>query len=77
MVKAGTKTEYDDCIWLEELGQLVEAKLGENYAVAVAQSHYGDPTMDVAAAKLAETGVFLQSCVYRTSFSQASSSRGM
>ena len=55
VVKAGTKTEYDDCIWLEELGQLVEAKLGENYAVAVAQSHYGDPTMDVAAAKLAET----------------------
>ena len=64
VVKAGTKTEYDDCIWLEELGQLVEAKLGENYAVAVAQSHYGDPTMDVAAAKLAETrGVSSIMCV--------------
>ncbi|SUZ78448.1 uncharacterized protein METZ01_LOCUS31302, partial [marine metagenome] len=55
LVKAGTKTEYDDCIWLEELGQLVEDRLGANYAVAVAQSHYGDPTMDAAAAKLAET----------------------
>ena len=64
VVKAGTKTEYDDCIWLEELGQLVEAKLGKNYAVAVAQSHYGDPTMDVAAAKLAETrGVSSIMCV--------------
>ena len=55
LVKAGTKTEYDDCVWLEELGQLVEERLGEGYAVAVAQSHYGDPTMDAAAAKLAET----------------------
>jgi sirohydrochlorin ferrochelatase len=64
VVKAGTKTEYDDCIWVEELGQLVETKLGENYAVAVAQSHYGDPTMDVAAAKLAETrGVSSIMCV--------------
>ena len=55
LVKAGTKTEYDDCVWLEELGQLVEDRLGTEYAVAVAQSHYGDPTMDAAAAKLAET----------------------
>lgn len=52
LVKAGTKTEYDDCVWLEELGQLVEERLGEEYAVAVAQSHYGDPTMDYAAARL-------------------------
>ena len=64
VVKAGTKTEYDDCIWLEELGQLVEDRLGPDYAVAVAQSHYGDPTMDVAAAKLAETrGVSAIMCV--------------
>ena len=56
IVKAGTKTEYDDCIWLEELGQLVEARLGADYVVAVAQSHYGDPTMEAAAAKLIETG---------------------
>ena len=52
MVKAGTKTEYDDCIWLEELGQMVEAELGAGFAVAVAQSHYGDPTMESAAARL-------------------------
>ena len=64
LVKAGTKTEYDDCIWLEELGQLVENSLGADYAVAVAQSHYGDPTMDDAAAKLAETrGVSSIMCV--------------
>lgn len=55
LVKAGTKTEYDDCAWLEELGQLAERSLGTDYAVAVAQSHYGDPTMDAAAARLVET----------------------
>jgi len=54
LVKAGTKTEFDDCIWLEELGQLAETQLGTDYAVAVAQSHYGDPTMDATAAKLVE-----------------------
>ncbi len=54
LVKAGTKTEYDDCVWLEDLGQLVEGRLGTGYAVAVAQSHYGDPTMDAAAAKLVD-----------------------
>jgi sirohydrochlorin ferrochelatase len=64
LVKAGTKTEYDDCIWLKELGQLIEGRLGDNYAVAVAQSHYGDPTMDSAAANLAETrGVSSIMCV--------------
>lgn len=64
LVKAGTKTEYDDCVWLEELGQLIEDKLGDNYAVAVSQSHYGDPTMDTAATKLAETrGVSSIICV--------------
>ena len=55
VVKAGTKTEYDDCVWLEDLGEMVEGRLGTDYAVAVAQSHYGDPTMDVAAARLVET----------------------
>ncbi len=54
LVKAGTKSQYDDCQWLEELGSLVEGQLGPGYAVAVAQSHYGDPTMDDAAAKLVE-----------------------
>jgi sirohydrochlorin ferrochelatase len=54
VVKAGTKTQYDDCLWLEELGQMVEKGLGLGYAVAVAQSHYGDPTMEAAAARLVE-----------------------
>lgn len=49
LVKAGTKTIYDDCIWLRELGELVEGSLGPGYAVSVAQSHYGDPTMEEAA----------------------------
>lgn len=48
LVKAGTKTIYDDCAWLRELGQIVENRLGPGYAVTVAQSHYGDPTMEEA-----------------------------
>lgn len=48
LVKAGTKTVYDDCVWLRELGELVENRLGPGYAVSVAQSHYGDPTMEEA-----------------------------
>ena len=48
LVKAGTKTIYDDCIWLQELGKLVESRLGPGYAVSVGQSHYGDPTMEEA-----------------------------
>ena len=55
LVKAGTKTQYDDCQWMKDLGQMVENRLGTGYAVAVAQSHYGDPTMDDAAASLVET----------------------
>jgi sirohydrochlorin ferrochelatase len=54
LVKAGTQTRYDDCRWLEELGQLVEKRLGPGYAVAAAQSHYGDPTMESAAKYLVE-----------------------
>ena len=54
LVKAGTQTQYDDCQWLEELGQLVEKRLGPGYAVAAAQSHYGDPTMDSATRYLVE-----------------------
>ena len=37
-----------------ELGQIVENRLGSNYAVSIAQSHYGDPTMDAAAANLVD-----------------------
>ena len=54
LVKAGTKTQYDDCRWLGELGAMVEKRLGLGYAVAVAQSHYGDPTMQDAAAQLVQ-----------------------
>ena len=48
LVKAGTKTMYDDCSWLKDLGRLVEERLGSGYAVEAAQSHYGDPTMEAA-----------------------------
>ena len=54
IVKAGTKNQYDDCVWLHELGRRVEAALGESYAVAVAQSHYGDPTVETGAAQLVD-----------------------
>ncbi len=64
LIKAGTKTQFDDCLWLEELGRMVEQKLGSDYAVAVAQSHYGDPTMEAGAAKLVkERGVSSITCV--------------
>ena len=52
LVKAGTQTRYDDCLWLKELGSWIEQDLGNQYAVSVAQSHYGDPTMEAAAAEL-------------------------
>ena len=52
LVKAGTQSQYDDCLWLEDLGQMVEERLGREYALAVAQSHYGDPTMEAGAARL-------------------------
>ena len=55
VVKAGTKTQYDDCLWLRELGQMAEDRLGKGFVVDVAQSHYGDPTMESAAANLVET----------------------
>lgn len=54
LVKAGTRTQFDDCLWLAELGGMVEGQLGEGYAVDVAQSHYGDPTMEAATARLIE-----------------------
>ena len=54
LVKAGTKTMYDNCRWLVELGRSVEDRLGAGYAVEVAQSHYGDPTMEAATEYLVE-----------------------
>ena len=55
LVKAGTKSEYDSCLWLKELGDVVEKRLGTGYAVEVAQSHYGDPTMEYAVEALVKT----------------------
>lgn len=52
IVKAGTQTRYDDCLWLKEMGVWVEQDLGLDFAVTVAQSHYGDPTMEDAVANL-------------------------
>ena len=52
LVKAGTQTRYDDCLWLKELGGWVERDLGSGYVVEVAQSHYGDPTMEDATTEL-------------------------
>ena len=64
VVKAGTKTQYDDCIWLRDLGCMVERHLGQGFAVDVAQSHYGDPTMEHATANLIEgRGVSALVCV--------------
>jgi len=64
LVKAGTRTQYDDCQWLAELGRMVENRLGLGYAVDVAQSHYGDPTMEFAAARLVSgRGVAALICV--------------
>ena len=64
LVKAGTQTRYDDCLWLKELGGWVERDLGNEYAVEVAQSHYGDPTMEHAAAELVnDRGVASIICV--------------
>lgn len=64
IVKAGTKTQYDDCLWLKDLGQMVERQLGPGYAVDVAQSHYGDPTMESSFANLVESrGVSALICV--------------
>ena len=64
MVKADTKNQYDDCLWLVELGRMVEDRLGTEYAVEVAQSHYGEPTMEDATARLVEEhGVSSVVCV--------------
>lgn len=54
LVKAGTRSPAENHIWLYTLGQMLERRLGERYAVAVAQSHFGPPTMDEAAAELAQ-----------------------
>ena len=54
LVKAGTRSPTEDHIWLNELGAMVEQSLGSGYAVDVAQSHFGPPTMEEALSALIE-----------------------
>ena len=46
IVKAGTKTEYDDCLWLNDLSLEVQKQLNESYVITYAQSHFGLPEID-------------------------------
>ena len=52
LVKAGTRSAAETHGWLHTLGGMVEERLGAGYPVAVAQSHFGAPTMDEAAREL-------------------------
>ena len=54
LVKAGTRSAAETHGWLHTLGGMVEERLGAGYPVAVAQSHFGAPTMDEAARELVE-----------------------
>ncbi|MDA0770948.1 MAG: hypothetical protein O2821_12100 [Chloroflexi bacterium] len=63
LVKAGTRSQQEDHQWFRDFGGLVEEKLGDAFAVAVAQSHFGSPTMEEAAQQLADCGVSSIICV--------------
>ena len=64
LVKAGTRSQAEDHLWLYKMGGMLEERLGAGYAVAVAQSHFGSPTMEEAAAQLVEEqGVAAVTCV--------------
>ena len=64
LVKAGTRSAAEDHQWLFKMGKMLEERLGVGYAVAVAQSHFGSPTMEEAAAELVEQqGVSTITCV--------------
>lgn len=64
LVKAGTRSAAEDHQWLFKMGGMLEERLGVGYAVAVAQSHFGSPTMEEAAAELVEgQGVSAITCV--------------
>ena len=54
LVKAGTRSAAEDHLWLYDMGRMLEKRLGSGYAVAVAQSHFGTPTMEEAAVELVE-----------------------
>ncbi len=64
LVKAGTRSAAEDHQWLFKMGHMLGERLGAGYAVAVAQSHFGSPTMEEAAAELVEQqGVSTITCV--------------
>ena len=64
LVKAGTRSQSEDHLWLFKMGSMLGKRLGSRYAVAVAQSHFGSPTMEEAAAELVERqGVSAVTCV--------------
>lgn len=63
LVKAGTRSQQEDHQWFRDFGGLVEGKLGDSFAVAVAQSHFGSPTMEEAAQQLVERGASSVICV--------------
>ena len=63
LVKAGTRSQREDHQWFREFGGLVESKLGGSFAVAVAQSHFGTPTMEEAAQQLTGRGVSSIICI--------------
>ena len=64
IVKAGTRSSEEDHSWLFELGGIVEHRLGDGYAVGVAQSHFAEPTMEGAVRELIENrGVSSITCV--------------
>ena len=64
LVKAGTRSQAEDHLWLFKMGRMLEERLGASYAVAVAQSHFGSPTMEEAAVELVEKqGVSTVTCV--------------
>ena len=54
LVKAGTRSKAENHLWLYDMGNMLEERLGAGYAVAVAQSHFGSPTMEEAAVELVE-----------------------
>ncbi|MYE55340.1 MAG: sirohydrochlorin chelatase [Chloroflexi bacterium] len=64
LVKAGTRSQAEDHLWLFKMGSMLGERLGSRYAVAVAQSHFGSPTMEEAAVELVEKqGVSAVTCV--------------
>jgi hypothetical protein len=77
LVKAGTRSAAEDHLWLYQMGRMLEERLGAGYAVAVAQSHFGSPTMEEAAAELWKSRECLRLLAFPTSSSPALSLRAI